>query len=759
MFSETSLGMGGYRPPPVTSSTSCASSAGASPLALAQQALVKALEGIAEPSLPALLGECEQDGSLDFSRLAQADASGHLAARVNELPPAAWRALDQLALARGHAVTRVVLPPAVAGGDMTGVARGLGELPALRVLHAGLPDGLEAFSLEGAILGQDPVTKARARVVLTLDGELGHLRDVRTPTNVYARAADREVEGPAPRGIKVQPVDDQGQAMERRTLANYGYSSSTPELEAEARRQGATEEEAADVAQAMAMTLNLNMQARFGRDDHKGEPLTALVSHGDPIVCRHLGAQYLDDHEAHMLARKDSKAGPRFSRASMLSVEAIAAHVDPRTEVAAREMWHGQRVQGLFSVQRFGRALAAECAAMVPGEVRRFGLGTVNHFMSVVLRMKQKHVDGRTHDEYVVTLLDPNQTALPQRRVVHDLADLENKPLSHWIGPAREYAYFGPGPGRVGTLARWGRDAPAAPVQDQLDADDRASGSYLHVMMRQDKSAQVTATVQRLLEAGRADGMARMQQLRGEAPDFPQPLYLAASLNAPAAAAAYVRAVGNGVPQDLTMPQATDLLAARHQGRPALMAAALGPMGGPTLRPMLEALLAPHGLDSWTRMRLLEAVDDDNPSPLLKRLADAHGGAHDAGQPGAQDRVYAFVRSVAEAQTLEPAHQQALLDAEGAARQALDSGHPAAAAAMLCAVLETGLPPEAKRTQLGWLGVSAEEVAQALAGTPGGGGAWAQRLVDAAGLPPLPSAPPMEEAGGAGAGDGKREVG
>lgn len=755
MLNGKPTGGDGHRPPPVTTSTPHASSSSAdpaaSPLALAQQALVQALEGLDDLALPALLCACVQGELLDFGWLQGVDASGHFAARVNELPPAAWRALDQLALARGQALTRVVLPPAVAGGDLAGVARGLGELPALRHLQAHLPPGQAAFRLDGARLARDPHTRQAGPVdvVLTLAGDLGELQDVRTPTNVKARAADREHDGPAPRSIKVQLVDDDGRVVGRRTLANLGYCRRTPELEAEARRQGASDDEAADVAQAMALTLNLNMQARFGRDDRKGEPLTATVDHGDPIVCRHLGAQWHTDRAAYLESRtdrkdrKDSKAGeaagdgsarPRFSMAPMASVEAIAAHVDPQTEVEARAMWHGQRTQGLFSVQRFGQALAAECEAMVPGESRRFGVGTVNHFMSVELQVKEDHVDGRSHREYVVSFYDPNRTALPERRVVHDLADLENKPLSDWTGLAMEYAYFGPGPGRVGTLVRWGRDAPQAPVQDQVDADDRGCGSYLHVMMRQDQAAQVTAAVALLLAAGRADGAPRLQHLQGEAPDFPPVLHLAASLNAPAAAAAYIRAIAQAVPQDLALHEAAMLLGSRHRGRTALMAAALGLQGGAALRPMVEALLADHGLDSWTRMQLLLADDDDNPSPLLKRLADAHGGAHDAGQPGAHDRVYAYVRSVAEAHTLEPAHQQAVLASDGAARQALDSGNPAAAAAMLCAVLETGLPPETVKTQLGWLGVSAGEVVEALARHPGGSSPWARRLVEAAGI-------------------------
>ncbi len=749
MLSGNPPGAGGHRPPLAMAQTQ-AGPAPALTLAQTQQALADAVAGMQDLALPALLCECVRDGTLDFGTLVRMDASGHYAGLVAALGPAAWRALDQVARAQGQALTRVVLPPPVAGGDLSAVKRGLGELPALGHLHAQLPDGQAAFDLAGARLNRDPRTgePGPVDVVLTLEGDLGHLQWVRTPTNVRARAADREHDGPAPRGIKVQLVDDEGRTLEQVTLANLGYSRRTPELEAQALRQGATPEEAADVAQAMAMTLSLNMQARFGQADRKGEALTGLVSHGDPIVCRHLGAQWNDDREAYHARRKDGKdsqAGGRFSMAEMTSVEAIAGHVDPATEEAARAMWHGRMTQGLFSVARFGQALAAECAAMAPGESRRFAVGTVNHYMAVEVQVKDKHIDGRTRRDYVVSFYDPNRTALPERRVVHDLADLENKPLADWIGAAMEHAYFGPGPGRVGTLVRWGRSAPQVPVQDQVDEADRASGSHLHIVMRQDQAVQVAATVAQLLAAGRAEGAPRMAHLRGEAPDFAPALHLAAALNAPAAAAAYVQAITQAVPGDLSIAQAADLLEARHQGRTALMTAALAPQGGLALRPMVQALLADHGLDSWARMRLLMADDDDNPSPLLKRLADAHGGAADAGQPASHDKVYALVRSVAEARTLEPAHQRALLDAEGAARQALDSGNPAAAAAMLCAVLETDLPAEVQAAQVAAIGVSAGEVREALARLPDGAGPWMQRLVEAAGLAPLPSAPLLED--------------
>lgn len=733
----------------------------------AQKALLQALEGMDALALPALLRECAHAGTLDFGWLVKVDPSGYFAARVNELPAAAWRALDQMALARGQAVTRVILPPPVTTGELSGVARGLGELPALQQLHAHLPAGQESFSLAGARLARDPRTgtPATADVVLTLDGELGHLQDVRTPTNVKARAADQAQDGPVPRGIKVQLVNDDGRVVGRRTLANLGYSRRAQELEAQARLQGASDDEAADVAQAMAMTLNLNTQASFGQADRKGEPLAPLVDHGDAIVCRHLGPQWLDDREAYQRDRmaKDSKAGPRFSMAPMTSVEGLAGHVEPATEVAARAMWHGQRIEGLFSLHRFGQALATECAAMLPGQVRRFAVGTVNHFMSAELQVKEKYIDARPNREYVVSFYDPNVTALPQRLVVHDLEDLARRPLARWIGEAAQYAYFGPGPARVGTLVRWGSDAPEAPIQDQVDEADRASGSYLHVVMRHDDAPQVADTVARLLAAGRADGVPRLQDLRGDAPDFAPVLHLAVVLNAPAAAVAYVQAVLAGVPQDLSAHEAAALLGTRHRGRAPLMIAALHSPGGAELRPMLEALLGENDLDSWTRMRLLQADDDDNPSPLLKRLADAHGGAQDAGQPPSHDRVYAYARTVAQARTLEPAHQQALLDSEGAARQALDSGNPAAAAAMLCAVLDAGLPPDTLKTQLGWVGVSAEEVAEALDKHTGGADPWAQRLAQAAGLPPRPSAPPLEagdgkRGNGDGKGDGKREM-
>lgn len=716
-------------------------------LAQAQRALADAVSGMNDLALPTLLCECVRDGTLDFGLLLKMDASGHYAACVSELPPAAWRALDEVSRSQGRAVTRVVLPPPVAAGDLARVKQGLGELQALGLLNVQLPDGQASLDLSGARLNRDPRTgePGPADVVLTLEGDLGHLQTVRTPTNVLARAADREHDGPTPRGIKVQLVDDKGLTHEQVTLANLDYSRRTPELEAEALRQGAGPQEAADVAQAMAMTLSLNMQARFGQADRKDAPLTSLVAHGDLIVCRHLGAQWNDDREAYQESRQDGKAGERFSMAKMTSVEAIAAHVDPATEEAARRMWHGRMTQGLFSVTRFGQALATECEAMVPGQARRFAIGTVNHYMSVEVQVKERHIDGRRRREYVVAFFDPNRTALPQRRVVHDLADLANKPLANWIGPAMEHAYFGPGPTRVGTLVRWGRSAPQAPVQDQLDEADRACGSYLHIVMRQNQAAQVTATVAQLLAAGRAEGEPRMSDLRGEAPDFAPALHLAAGMNAPGAAAAYVQAILQAVPGDLTMAQAAQLLEARHRGRTALMAAALESRDSQALWRMAQALLAAGGLDSWNRMGLLMADDDDNPSPLLKRLADAHGGAVDAGQPTSQDKVYAVVRSVAQAQTLETSHQMTLLDSEGAARQALDSGNPGAAAAMLCAVLETDLPAETKAMQLEAIGVSAEAVREALASLPDGGGAWTQRLADAAGLPPLPSAPPPEE--------------
>lgn len=717
----------------------------------AMAALEHAVSELGDLALPATLCACIQEGRLDFGGLAALDAEGAFIGQVNLLPPQAWRALAQLAQAQGQPLAHVELPAQVVAADMALVIRGLGELPALRSLAATLPDPPGRFSLAGAHLaGATPRGAPGAPVVLTLRGDIESVEDIAVPVNVRARAAPREREGPVAHEVMVRLVDDDGALVAQVALAHFNAWRHARELEASARQQGAGDGELRDVTQALAMSLPLNGAARFGDTKRQGEPLAPLVTHGQEIVCRHLSVQFLQDFSSY---HRDGKAAAPFSMAGLSSAEAIAARVDPTTELAARDLSLG--AQGVvFSQARLGEALAVEFESMQAGELRSFSVSTITHLMALGLHKIERHIGGQTFVEHEVTFYDPNTTALPQRALVHDLDDLRDKSLSWWLDESMQAGCFCPGTARVGSLARWPPGVSVGEPHDHVNASERVSGGFLYSAMLRGDAVETAQTVAALLAAGQQDDgalHAAMQELKAPAlGEFPPALYRAVGWARTAAAMAYVRTVlaalvapVSGAPT-LTSGQAAHLLGDRHEGRTPLMAAALGSGTGTLALQMQEAILSAPGLDDRDRVSLLTAEDDDDPAPLLKRLSAAGAQAGGLSASDGHERLYGMVRALAQATTLPAADHAMLLNAEEAARAALDAGNPGAAAAMVCGVLDAGLPAQATRTRLGWLGVTPAQVREALDDSPDAA-AWKERLEEA-----LTQLPPAE---------GKHEVG
>lgn len=425
------------------------------------------------------------------------------------------------------------------------------------------------------------------------------------------------------------------------------------------------------------------------------------------------------------------------------SVAALLAHVDAarpeRDSIgpAVRQLEQpltARPAQRLFASEAFGDALAAELDTLAPGELRGYVLATDNHTIALNLRRRPRLAGARHPVAWQVHLHDPERTPPDRRRTVSDprrLLDPRARSLHAWFS-AGCAAYFAASP-EIASLRSW--EAPAEPVSPHLHGIDKAAAlqpAFLRSVMLAGDPAQVRAAVAQALAHYPGDAPALLDFLQGRGGDDCA-LGLAIAHGRTDTVTAYVAAVG-GARNDQLGEASRHLLLRGAYGRlngrtPALDAGAVrrSPQGAIAY---VRALLAlPHSalsaLSDDHRIDLVAARPTDG-VPLLHALCARAATSREDIAPE-HEALYGIVRAIAETRALQQEHKEALLAAkvskgwwrsQTATRAALDSGHVHAAAAMVCAVLESSTDIVGRKALVASMGTPPGEVLRALSVLP-----------------------------------------
>lgn len=670
-----------HHPPMRDAMAVALAAAGATPRpAAGGQAAVEALAQalgptVADPFAAArALLPCVQAGVIDFSVL-QAPLSD-LAAW---LPAAAWKVLQDHARALGREVAWVVLRAPAGAADVD--LRGL-QHPVPRVSIACRPDAvLRVYIPAGA-----PLPEAEPEV------------DEKAPVS------------PPPEKSWVIEVHEDGHEGPKHTLPGLIYDREHRDwLHADA-----------DAA-ARAHALQVAARSRTGE---------ALFPSGDGkagvpkrVWCRHLGLQWDTDQEALDAARAAAPPDerPRFAYKPYESAESISAHVDPGTEERyERTRQHGAIAWG--TEENFWPVLASQCEGLQPGQTRRLGVDTGLHFMVARVTLKEKTLpDGRTLRRYVVKFYDSTDGTGRHRRLVVTRLDrlaAKARSLKRW-GRAPEHS-FDPGGAPLFRLYDLSPHPPVAPPADRVPARHKTSAQYLHFALSDGCADKVRTAVRAILALPKDEALKRLRARPADG--YCGGLGVAAINGRTEALLAYMNAILEA-PEDLLSTADKCSLLLDNDGW-LQEAMARGHTG--TVAAYIEAI-------NRARAGVLHAADAmallppplAGPAPLLHQLCRA-------GQCDAAIRGYLSILLASDC----PDKSACCASMHGtppktAARAALDSGHPGAAAAMLQAVLTAAQPASLRLKWAAALGVTVEEVLQALAQQVGRAGVSAH-VIEAA---------------------------
>ncbi len=490
------------------------------------------------------------------------------------------------------------------------------------------------------------------RLFIEIEGPVSDLT-IHAPAGSEVRANVPDV---ALHKSRVLYVDGKGQQIGAPvTLAGAAYHHTTGSL----------------LPQELNVRMQLNGESKFG-----SVTTSILEQSGDDILCRTLGTLWLMERHAHRQAKEqappDSKqAGKPFPYNTFQSTSDIQQRVTDDTIREEEALLYSTRPQALFDTNNFGAMISQQLRQMSPGETRSFAAITPNHMLGIELRVKEREHGGVMQREYVLNIYDPNETSTHRRVVAHDPAWFLDRTLGTWLPADAVNRYF-PGTPKLGSLVRWvppeqrTGPAPAAPSHQagvHVDLKDTQTGKFLVVAASRGAADSISLGVGSILESEMDDDN-KWRRLRADDLSGKPALQLACERSDPAAATAYLR---------------------------ALLACPPGALG--------------HGY----LLNLLAAPRDG--VPTLEKMARVR-------PPSAPEAsIHAYVREIT-ASNLPLADKIRLLGARGdygtPAQAALELS-PERTAAMMCGILDAGLPDRDTLTLLEALGVDPDAVEKAMA--------------------------------------------
>lgn len=430
--------------------------------------LADALTGCVAPGLEIGLADallaCLGGSTLQLRRLDPAWLT-HLPA----IGPAAWCVLDTQA---PGGISAVDLPAVAEDGHLSRLALGLAELPALRSIDLSVPRAGRAIDLSCLHALRGPLS-------LHLDCHRADGWQVTVPTGCridVRGAAMRQLHAAKP---VVRYVDGQGRPTgEHHALEGIAYWGKPPASIVAACGGDL------DLAHARAKAVNLNGKARFDGE----APLTSGDQPQRKIVCRHITLQVLTDWQLCSGWRRIGREA-KASYEPYTRVESLQQHVPARTEGAGQRLMR-RPATAVFRDRAFGQVLQAQLAQIEPDGERRFMLHTQCHAMALALR--------RTHGRCVVTLHDPNVSALPLKLVATP-AQLEGILLRDLL--ARSYpAYLPPGAGDTAVLRAFGPPQGGGVQVHGFDDAFLASGAGLHWLLSAGATDPIERSVRRMVQ-------------------------------------------------------------------------------------------------------------------------------------------------------------------------------------------------------------------------------------------------------------------
>lgn len=689
-----------------------------------------------------LLTQALHGGMLRISDASTADLLAHL-------PAKGWAALQQWALAQGHAgITQLVCDgvPLMVTRQLLSGLRQLCTLERIdiealsdRVDFAGLAKTcprLERINFVGQRPAPLLITVPCGVKVSAMQG----CGPARQKSRVFHKGSDGRV-GP--------PCALHGQVYDHTAADAPGMGPGT------LARQIALREIELNGAAVMQAT-----------DPDSGAPTSMAIK------CRHLAMTWLSQRAArHAWPAKAPALAPSASPSPGASLAppsrpvrkhdfyagyTSSAALTSQVPGTAEDDYHRMKSRGagvLFEAGMFGPMIQDQMSRMHAGESRYFALGTPKHMLGLELKVKYRLHGGVRQREYVINLYDPNITATHQRLVVVDFARLGTMRLSDWMSPERLAAYFPPGR-CVGSLYTWpvveGAHAHPVAARSYVSEAVRASGAFLHAAVTDGQAGHVRQAVAGLLARAGSLGPQRLEfELAGVDAEVGAALPRSVYRHRGDALAEYVAQL-LAVPDDVLARDAKLRLvtAANGMGAPVPWTA-LSTGRSESLAAYLRAVLeAPDdALTAQERLRLLLA--EFASWPILSGFCMMPTRSPATPQALAvNESMRTYVRLIAQS-SLPFEHKMALCNPVHAAfrltpaEAALKMANPRAAAAIVIGVLESDADSTTRHRLLDALRVNIAELPPLLTrqGDPAN---WAAR-VDALmqDLPPPPA--PLEE--------------
>lgn len=492
-------------------------------------------------------------------------------------------------------------------------------------------------------------------------------------------------------------------------------------------------------AQQWSSELNVNAGASMEvTDKHTGKTTR------QPIACRHLALRWLDARTAHRNARDDARpqaasgllssphatdatdasagtmprqARQRFSYEDFLSPQAVGKNVDERTEIEFDRMT-SRGADALFNARSPGGMLAAQFKGMQPGQSSHHIITTTDpdHALGLELRVRMGKHGGRMRPEYVVNVYDPNATGTHQHLVVDDPAKLVDMELGDWLH-CRHVAFL------------YHRSPMRAQAQGQVHSPQLylpdtpvGSGAALHAAVESGHAALVRASVKALALQAPVLGKARLEEeLAGKVGPYHALDFAAWQMPCswPQAVTAYVQEV-LAIPYSVLDGAAKRRLLRVEDTEGTLLGNTLGLGRGDSMKAFVAEVLAAAALSPQQRLDLLMSPTHTG-QPMLHASCSRmlEPPLSEPKRLAGYNTLRDFVAMVVSSPALSVEDKQALcasaMGPEGAkvpaVKHALEAnGDTGAAAAIVLGILESAADASLKRTLMGQLGVTAQEV-------------------------------------------------
>lgn len=608
---------------------------------------------------------------------------------VGAMPPEAWQAIQGHAhAAGGEGIKSVCLDAALASNRL--VLQGLRELQTLEGVFMAVPAEGTYIDFGGLQSRDRPGRSVLPKIILR--GDAPKALWLKVPLGVTVEAHGQSRPGLWP--SLVCYVDSAGapigqpRPVHGQIHANMATEFSLPGVFP------------TDDPQLRAHAIRLN--------------LSTEMSDGDQAVCRHLSAQWLNDH----------LDGAPLSYKAYSTPEAIRAHVPTSVNSDLARMAE-QGSCALYTPDQFGSMVADRFAGMQAGDKRLFAVSTGGHMLGLQLLVRETSHGGVTRCEHVVHLYDPTYTAKHEEvtLVGGDLSLLRSKRLADFCPDKEaERDYFANGRYTVGSLFAWPpgparQQGTPLPVSVHVSPQDMATAGFLYAALEDGHVALVRQSLSALRTQGFGMDKDQLKAIGGES--FMPGLYRAVSTESPPEVVEeYLNQVLDFPNRHLPSATKLRLCSAEHRGETVLHCALERGHVDMVLSILRPVMGAPQALTRGERYRFLLAPSSTGQPMLSVLCAGPHSSPLSPERVFQCEAIHAYVKGIVNSPALSDAEKESLVSAYGgppggeqtAAKLALESGSPAQAAAMLLGVLESEAPPALKTRLLTALGVTADEV-------------------------------------------------